>query len=458
MFPDLSFLILVVGDLLLEKGLKAGDRVVVLQRKSIESITVILALEECGITYIPLDPDSPVKRIQSILDDCKPTAIIADKELLPAHLKCDLEISSLINGMGSTCISFFNAPSNDKFAYVLYTSGSTGIPKGVCVSAEAAAKFVDWGTSAFSIDSKSVVASIAPFHFDLSVLDIYSLAKGASLHVFTSEEVKNPRLVAEQLVASKTTTIYATPTFFMALLEFGKIEKYDWQHLKTVLFAGEVFPVKQLHALMSIWNDVRFFNLYGPTETNVCAFSQIIRDDTRTEPYPIGQPCPEHQIAISDEGELLVGGAHVANEYLNRPELTAEKFFTRNNVRWFRTGDRVGQDESGNLIYKGRIDRMVKRRGYRIEPGEIENALHKLEGIHGAAVISRMENETVLLVAVVITDKNRSVDIIQLKSELISVLPGYMLPDSVVTVPEFPKTSSGKIDYVKLQAEVVSSL
>jgi D-alanine--poly(phosphoribitol) ligase subunit 1 len=175
----------------------------------------------------------------------------------------------------------------------------------------------------------------------------------------------------------------------------------------------------------------------------------------RTTPYPIGKPCANHEIEISDEGELLVGGAHVAEGYLNRPELNTARFFMKNDQRWFRTGDKAETDANGLLVYKGRLDRMVKRRGYRIEPAEIEAALMLLKDITVAAIVSHEPQGAVLLTAVL--SGLRPIGIIELKQELVKHIPDYMLPDAVVMLDEFPKTSSGKIDYVKLQ-EIVSSL
>lgn len=443
-----------------------GSRVAILLEKSFASLICIYATQELSAAYIPIDPHSPEARIRTILSDSDSHVVIHDRPHFFGNLKSTrLDIPGLENlfvtELSRPDYDFEKQPTNtfDKcISYVLYTSGSTGVPKGVCVAHTAANAFVRWCVKTFGINETDEIASIAPFHFDLSVCDVFaSRFSKANLHLFNTGQVQNVRLMAEELSRRKITFIYATPTFLSALVQFGKTEKYDWTSMKTVLFAGEVFPVKHLHALMDVWNGARFYNLYGPTETNVCTYYEVEHDETRTEPYPIGRPCTFHELEITEEGELLVGGAHIADGYMNNPELTNEKFFMRSAVRWFRTGDRVALDENNQLIFKGRIDRMVKRRGYRIEPAEIEIALGNISGISGCAVVTHERDGSVQLTAV-ITTNNRTIDILELKTKLAEFLPDYMLPDSVLTIQEFPKTSSGKIDYVKLRQEVVSSM
>lgn len=443
------------------RGASSDSRIAILQHKTFESVISIFAARALGAAYIPIDAGLPSSRIRSIIEDCDPDVLICDPKLFPSEIPCQLEMCSSVSGMENTAITFLSSDhgKENKLAYILYTSGSTGTPKGVCVSESAATAFVQWGINTFKVKAGDNVSSIAPFHFDLSVFDLFvTLSQGATLHLFRSEEIQNVRAMAEQLSAKKISVIYSTPTFFSTLLLYGKAEKQNWSSLRTVLFAGEVFPVKTLHPLMSLWNRSRFFNLYGPTETNVCTFTEIIRDETRNTPYPIGFPCNHHEIEITEKGELLVGGAHVANGYLNRPELTESRFFTRGNIRWFHTGDQVEKDSIGNLIYKGRLDRMVKRRGYRIELGEIEMALTQHPAIPAAVIIPMtLPDGTLNLIAVVSTTTGKEIDLVEIKSFLVTLIPDYMLPDAVKTVDSFPKTGSGKADYLKLQEEVVSS-
>lgn len=460
-YEELNKQVSAFTELLRNRGVSADSRIAVLQHKTSECVISILTSRTIGATYIPIDPGSPPSRIRAIIEDCDPDVLICDPDLFPSEIPCQLEICKSIPGLENTAVTFLASdhPKNEETAYILYTSGSTGAPKGVCVSRSAANAFIQWGISTFDVKAGDQVSSIAPFHFDLSVFDLFvTLSQGATLHLFRAEEIQNVRVMAEQLAARKINVVYSTPTFFSALLLYGKAEKYDWSSLKTILFAGEVFPVKTLHQLMSLWNHARFYNLYGPTETNVCLFSGIIKNESRTIPYPIGLPCDRHEIEITEQGELLVGGPHVADGYLNQPELTATRFFSRGNTRWFRTGDRVERDPDGRLIYKGRLDRMVKRRGYRIEPGEIEAALALHPVVIATAVVPvNLSDGTVNLVAAISTMNGKTIDLIEVKSFLMQSIPDYMLPDAIKVVDSFPKTSSGKVDYVELQKEIVSS-
>lgn len=442
-------------------GIHTGRRVCVLKEKSADTIAVFLGILHCGATYIPLDPGLSAERIQLLLRDADPDALVCDQRLFPSELTCQGDICTPVPGLQDTVITTFSAGEikNNNHAYILFTSGSTGIPKGVCVPHEAARAFVQWSIETFQLHLTDQLASIAPFHFDLSVFDIYgALGAGAALHLFSSEQIRNPRLMAQLLAERKITLIYATPTFFSTLVQFGKVEKHEWAALRSVLFAGEVFPVPLLHALMQIWKSSTFFNLYGPTETNVCTFTPITFDPTRTQPYPIGTVCSGHEMEISPEGELWIGGAHVADGYLHRAELSAERFFVRKGVRWFKTGDLVEKQPDGQLVFRGRNDRMIKRRGYRIEPAEVERALalHP-EVLLGIAAPVLVQGE-LRLVAFLQTRHQKDFSLVQLKDFLVPHLPDYMLPDDAFLITEPPLTSSGKTDYEKLKLLYTQSL
>lgn len=442
------------AEFITRSGLKQGARVAVLQHKSIENVVVLLAISSCGATYIPIDPEMSAHRIQYLLRDADPDMLIADPKLFPSEIPCQFEICALVPGMNNTAITLFNSGATEENppAYILYTSGSTGTPKGVCVSHPAAQHFVYWSMNTFGLQPGDRVASIAPFHFDLSVFDLYaSLFAGCTLHLFTMQDVKNVRLMAQELSRQQISVVYATPSFFTALLLHGKPGKHSWSSLRCVLFAGELFPVQHLHALMDMWNHATFYNLYGPTETNVCTWTPIHRDNARTSPYPIGLPCADHQCEISPEGELFIGGPHVANEYLNQPELTQKRFFLREGTRWFKTGDLVETDSSGMLLYKGRIDRMIKRRGYRVEPAEIEKALLLHPDVQSCVVSGITgRDELPVIVAFIVCVKDHVPSIMTVKEFLLQYLPDYMLPDAVFPVSEVPLTSGGKVDYLAL--------
>ncbi|HTF05714.1 MAG TPA: amino acid adenylation domain-containing protein [Bacteroidia bacterium] len=461
-YTELSSRATTVAAELSARGIGRGHSVAILQKKSIDNVICILATLHCGATVVPLDPSLPAERVRFLLRDLDPEAFICDHVLYPSELPCDTENAAPLPGLESCGITIFpiNERADQARAYILYTSGSTGNPKGVCISHAAAQSFSTWGIKTFSPGEKTQVASIAPFHFDLSIFDIYcTLCTGGTLHLFDHETVRNPRMMSKLLSENKISLMYATPSFYMTLMQFGTMEKYDWSHVGQVLFAGEIFPVKHLHALMKTWSDAKYYNLYGPTETNVCTWYEVRAiDEQRTTPYPIGVPCEGILHEISEEQELLIGGAHVADGYHNREELTQEKFFTRNNMRWFCTGDLVKTDEAGQLVYTGRKDRMIKRRGFRVEPAEVEQALQRHPDIMESAVIPALDSEGMtLLIAYIVLNGQTQADVGSIKIFLASILPEYMLPDRIISREILPKNPNGKTDYTALKQSYVNS-
>lgn len=438
-------------------GIRKNDRIVLLLEKNFLSISFIHAISDLHATYIPIDPEWPDNRISAILDDCTPRLVIHNNHPL---FNSDADGVFDTGESGVVKLSFRSEytaadSSQEELAYILYTSGSTGKPKGVCVSREAQIAFTTWCIQTFGITAEEKIASVAPLHFDISICDVFaSRQTGCSLHLFKKNDVSNARLVAQQLSTSRITFVYATPTFFSNVLYYGKPEKYVPYVLRCVLFAGEVFSVKPLHELMNLWAEAEFFNLYGPTETNVVTFNKIHQEADRTTPYPIGNICSGHEFRIADDGELLAGGPHVASGYLNLQELSEEKFFEREGKRWFKTGDIVQLDPSEKLQYVQRKDRMIKRRGYRIEPGEIETAALQISGVNKAACISRTDSNGETIICL-FTEGQYPDDLLRFRAALLNHLPAYMMPDIIILNTELPVTSTGKIDYSTLKSTPV---
>jgi len=359
------------------------------------------------------------------------------------------------------------AAHEQSIAYILYTSGSTGIPKGVMLSHQNALSFVDWASQVFDPRETDRFSSHAPFHFDLSVLDLYLAIKhGAAIHLISEELGKNPKDLSRFIAARQLTVWYSTPSILTLLMQFGHLEKHDCSSLRLVLFAGEVFPVKHLRNLQKYWPHARYFNLYGPTETNVCTFAEIpaaIPAD-RDQDFPIGHVCSHCEAIVldearmpvkeGDEGLLYISGASVFQGYWNRPAENAAAFVERNGTRWYNTGDVVRRAEDG-YVYVGRRDRMVKRRGYRIELGEIERALYAHADLSEVAVISIPDLDSgVQIVAFVASRARQPPSIIALKTFCAHRLPGYMSPDRFILQERLPRTSTDKVDYQALKRQL----
>jgi amino acid adenylation domain-containing protein len=356
----------------------------------------------------------------------------------------------------------------DDLAYVLYTSGSTGKPKGVMLSHANAFTFLDWCDEALGPRPDDRFSSHAPFHFDLSILDLYvPMRVGAAVILIGTDQGKEPQGLAALIADRRLTIWYSTPTILSLLTQYGKMERHDYSSIRIAFFAGEVFPVKHLRSIVQRWPGVRFYNLYGPTETNVCTWHPIPREipEDRTTPYPIGQTCSHFEARVVDatgegvargsEGELVMHGLGTMAGYWNLPERSANAFFIDDDGRrWYRTGDVVTEDEHGVFTYVGRRDRMVKRRGYRIELGEVESALYRHAAIKEAAVVAHENGAGVRITAFVCLGTGHEPSIVAMKRFCAEALPNYMSPDSFVFIDALPKTSTDKIDYQKLVGQV----
>jgi amino acid adenylation domain-containing protein len=471
-----------IAGFLVKQGVQPGDRVGVIVPKGAHAITAFFGIMKARAAYVPADYTAPAERNAAILSDCQvkvaflspagdailkawPTtapspAVVFVGAMPDAAVTRPLAWEDAIAG-ASTRVE---GRSLSDLAYILYTSGSTGVPKGVMLSHENALSFVDWCSEVFRPTEHDRFSSHAPFHFDLSVLDIYVAIKhGAAIHVVSEELGKQPKDLVEFIAASRLTVWYSTPSILGLLAQFGGPRLQDCASLRLVLFAGEVFPVKHLRQIAGAWPWAQFFNLYGPTETNVCTFASIplpVPDD-RTVPYPIGWACShceaivlddsQAEVPPADEGLLYIAGPSVFLGYWNRPESNAAGFLERNGRRWYNTGDVVRLDPDDGYIYMGRRDRMVKRRGYRIELGEIEKALYQHPALEEVGVVSVGSETGVRIVAYLSARRADSrPSIIELKTFCARHLPSYMSPDVFQFLDGLPRTSTDKVNYPQL--------
>ncbi len=475
-----------VRDRLAALGVRRGDRVGLCLHKSIDSVATIFGVLKCGAAYVPVDPTAPATRNGYILGNCTVRAVVAEAALqaplaqeldragaTPAWLSLEgVGAGAALGGALDRLDAAGPAPATatvesqpDELAYILYTSGSTGKPKGVMLSHRNAQSFVDWCTATFSPTPEDRFSSHAPFHFDLSILDIYTpLKHGAMLALIPEDIGKDPLALSNLIADARITVWYSTPSILTLLVQYGKLETHDCSSVRTVLFAGEVFPVVHLRALKEQWPAPRYYNLYGPTETNVCTWYEIpatIAAD-RTEPVPIGRVCSHLEGVVLDdrgapvghgqEGELCIRGSGVMQGYWSLPELTQRAFVTLpDGGRWYKTGDLVIEEADGNLRFLGRKDRMVKKRGYRVELGEIEVCLYRHPQVWEAAVVALPDPQAGLRIKAHIYVKgSERMSIIELKRHCSQHLPLYMIPDLFAFHRELPKTSTDKTDYQRL--------
>lgn len=459
-------------------GVAEGDRVGIIAPKSADVVATLFGIMKAGAAYVPADYTAPVSRNRTVLADCAVTAailspqcagIVAEWEGPPPQVAWIGEAAEPPSTGTVWADVLAHAPlapawtsAPDALAYILYTSGSTGVPKGVMLTQENATSFVDWCSREFAPTAEDRFSSHAPFHFDLSILDLYvPLAHGAALHLIPEEVGKAPQALAAFIAERALTVWYSTPSILSLLAQFGDLDRHDCSALRLVLFAGEVFPVKHLRSIVHRWTQATFFNLYGPTETNVCTFARIppVIPEERTTPYPIGPACSHcealvlddvdgQEVAAGDEGLLYIAGASLFPGYWGRS--TDGLFIERRGTRWYNTGD-VVQDSPEGYIYLGRRDRMVKRRGYRIELAEIERGLYQHPDLREAAVIALPDPSTgVRIIAFCVPEPDTRPSIIALKAFCGTALLSYMNPDRFVFLDALPRTSTNKVDYQAL--------
>jgi amino acid adenylation domain-containing protein len=486
-YAELASLSDQLRDRLRSLDVRSGDRVGICMRKSIDAIASIFGILKAGAAYVPVDPGAPAARNAYILHDCGVKAVIMESRF---ETKLTAEIEPLgskprlflLEGVGGG-LPLRNAlgqgeaqepalaretasPAPDDLAYILYTSGSTGKPKGVMLSQRNAVSFVDWCSEVFEPQAGDRFSSHAPLHFDLSILDVFVTIKHGATLILIGEGIgKDPVRLAPLIAEKRISVWYSAPSILSLLAQYGNLERYDYSALRLVLFAGEVFPVKHLRSLHALLPRRRYFNLYGPTETNVCTFYEIPTPipDERTTPFPIGKTCSHVRTKIMDEGgqevleggegELCVNGSGVMQGYWNLPEQSARAFLTDpDGQRWYKTGDIVATDEEGNYLFVGRRDRMVKRRGYRVELGEIEATLYRHPTVKEAAVIALADAEAgIRIKAFLSCREGKRLSLVQVKRFCAEHLPLYMIPDLFAFREALPKTSTDKVDYQRLK-------
>ncbi len=484
---------------LIKQGVRSGDRVGIYLYKSPDAIVSIFGILKTGACYVPVDANAPGPRLTEIARQCQFRALITSADLhgkLGSELETDCPSTKLFfvdrlpgdsksqpwftlaEVLPSQCTEPPVVHLTDQdLAYILFTSGSTGTPKGVMLSHLNALTFVNWAAETFSITSEDRLSNHAPFNFDLSVFDIFVAVKaGAALCLVPEGLAVYPVQLSQFIQDQRITVWYSVPMVLTLLQARGKLPERDLQALRLILFAGEVFPTKHLRALMEKLPHPHYANLYGPTETNVCAYYDVEPlSAEESTPIPIGRACANTELIAIDvngarvtapgqEGLLYARGSTVMQGYFGRPELTQgcfipNPFAVGREEKLYCTGDWVTLNERGEYLFIGRRDHMIKTRGYRVELGEIEAVMIAHPEVEEAVALP-IPDEAIgnTIWAVVTTVDGASVDLLRLKQHCAAKLPAYMVPEKIAFRDSLPRTENGKIDRRRLQGESIASL
>jgi amino acid adenylation domain-containing protein len=501
-YSELDTLTNQVAGVLRAKGVTPGDRIGMYVSKSLASLVSIFGILKTGASYVPLDPNAPAQRLAFIIRDSGISILLTSTakmvgvlEMFPSDSDCplrtivqiDCDVTTEHQSQGSQALAGVEiVPWNEVIvqpaiplpqnlaietdtAYILYTSGSTGTPKGVMISHRNSLTFVNWAVECVGLTAEDRVSSHAPLHFDLSIFDIFSSCQvGATIILVPEGSATFPVQLTKLIERERITVWYSVPSVLTLLVLYGSLAAHDLSCLRTIIFAGEVFPVKYLRRLMAALPQARYLNWYGPTETNVVTSYEVTSlEPERTTPIPIGKACTNTEVFAVDSagkrvttpgetGELFVRGPSLMQGYWGHPDKTAKvmipnTFQPHFNEHVYKTGDIVTLDANGDYLYLGRQDGMIKTRGYRVELGEIEAVIYGHPGIQEVAVLPVPDDVLGNRLHAVISVYE---GIVLTREEILAFcskqLPRYMIPDEIEFREMLPKTSTGKTDRVSL--------
>ena len=452
-----------IGTTIVNSGFNK-EPIAIIAERSVCCLEIMFGVLAGGCFYTVIDSEMPTDRIRAIFNTLKPSAVIATDGC--AEKAADVGGIRVIEyGAAASCRADKERLSGVRKniidtdpAYVLFTSGSTGVPKGAAVSHRSVLAYIKWFADTFGIDENTVFGSQTPFYFSMSVSDVFSTVyAGASLTVIPKTLFSFPMKLIEFINERRVNTIYWVPSALGIIANWKVLDYGELKYINKVLFAGEVMPVKQLNYWRSKLPDAVFANLFGPTETtDICTYYVVDREFSNDETLPIGKHCDNCDVFVvkengtraqdGEEGELYARGSFLALGYYNNPEKTAVAFVQNPlNKAYpetvYKTGDLVRYNENGELVYISRKDFQIKHMGYRIELGEIEAASGAIDGISSAAAIYDSREDSIVLIY-----EGKQKDTAAVFQALTLKLPDYMMPQRVIRIKAMPHNQNGKTD------------
>jgi amino acid adenylation domain-containing protein len=474
-----------VAGVLADAGVRPGDRVGIYMYKSLELPVALYGILRAGAVYVPIDPATPIPRIRFIVEDCGIRHLLTNASRarrMPELLSAAPTIATVLGGsplqgIPASCrvVSWDEVAAADlrspdcrvteqDLAYIMYTSGSTGIPKGLMHTHASGLSYAKQSATTYGVRSDDRLGNHSPLHFDMSTFEyLTGPCCGATTVIIPEETAMFPVSLGALIERERLTFWYSVPLALIQLVAHGVVDRVDASSLRWVLFGGEPFPPKYLWRLMERWPQARFSNVYGPAEVNQCTYYHVPPEEKGSlEPIPIGVVWENAEGFIADAdgepvppgeiGELLVRTPTMMQGYWGRPDLNRSAFFEREHVpgftkRFYRTGDLLRARADGQLVFIGRKDRQVKVRGYRVELDEVENVLNGLEEIaEAAAVVVRDPSGNPEILAAVLLRSGRALSGDDLRRRASGHLPPYAVPARIHVRDTFPRTTSGKID------------
>ena len=476
-----------VAAALIDRGAEPGDRVCVLMPKSIEALVSIHGALKAGCIYVPMDPASPAPRVAKVFASCRPKALLCDAVslgsiaplLAAAPRGTQPVVGLMIGSVASSGVDFtledvagFPVDAIDRGrdaespAHILFTSGSTGIPKGVVITHANVLAFLDWAVPYFGFTEDDRHSSHPPLHFDLSTFDIYGTAMaGAELHLVPQAINLLPHKIADFIRSRELTQWFSVPSLLGYMAKFGVVRDNDFPSLRRVLWCGEAFPTPSLVHWMQRLPAVEFTNLYGPTEATIASsfFTLPACPATSDAAVPIGTACAGEALLVLDEqldpvsqgevGDLYIAGVGLSPGYWEDEKKTRGVFIESPlglppSGRIYKTGDLAHVGDDGFVYFHGRVDSQIKSRGYRIELGEIESCLSTLTEVRESAVVAIKADgfEGSVICCAYVASEAPPIEPAQLRERLRTQLPSYMLPSRWVSYEGLPKNANGKID------------
>ena len=451
------------------------EPIMVFGGQTFQMIETFLGLSKSGHAYIPIDVNSSEDRIKQIKDISNSPAIIA-VEKLPIHINDVIIIDNddLLNVENNNIFNYdsSNSVKNDEIYYIIFTSGTTGLPKGVQISHSNLLSFVNWDIESFNLYKNIKAISQAPYSFDLSVMDLYpTLCLGGTLLALPKNITDDFKKLFSILPTLNINEWVSTPSFVEMCLLDKNFNQSNYSNLNRFLFCGEELVNKTARMLLERFPDAQIYNTYGPTEATVAVTGiQITNDIIRKYPrLPIGYPKPDTDVFISNDGlhkvndckkgEIIIAGPSVSKGYLNNPIKTHKSFFEYDGKRAYHTGD-IGFSKDNMFFYCGRSDFQVKMHGYRIELEDIDNNLSQISYIKQAATVPKYDNNsrvTQLISFIVLKNNkiNSQFEMTQkIKKDLKELVMPYMVPQRFIYKESLPLSSNGKIDRKSLISEV----